>query len=157
MGWDYDGFVVQDNSSNTIEHHLFYALLKGRLIEKRVTSNYHRCGRTDQGVSSFSQVNLFFTRTSNFEKIKILYVLCVLLVFYQVVSLTVRSRLNDMLCNENELPYCKILNGLLPKNIRVIAWASVPDDFSARFNCKMRTYKYWFPRGNLNVKVSIQK
>lgn len=56
LGWDYDGFVVQDNTDNTIEYHLFQALIKGCLIEDRSSSNYHRCGRTDQGVSSFSQV-----------------------------------------------------------------------------------------------------
>lgn len=58
LGWNYDGFVVQDNTTNTIEDHLFKALIKGTLIENRASSNYHRCGRTDQGVSSFCQVRL---------------------------------------------------------------------------------------------------
>lgn len=60
LGWDYDGFVVQDNTDNTIEYHLFQALMKGCLIENRSSCNYHRCGRTDQGVSSFSQVHVLF-------------------------------------------------------------------------------------------------
>lgn len=56
LGWDYSGFATQENSGNTIEHHLFAALQKVCLIECRETSNYHRCGRTDKGVSAFSQV-----------------------------------------------------------------------------------------------------
>ncbi|XP_050531593.1 tRNA pseudouridine(38/39) synthase isoform X2 [Daktulosphaira vitifoliae] len=121
LGWDYQGFATQDNTEKTIEHELFRALTKCCLIESRQVSNYHRCGRTDKGVSSFSQV----------------------------ISLTVRSNGNDY----NELNYCKILNRLLPKNIRVIAWSPVPEDFSARFDCISRTYKYWFPRGNLDVDL----
>lgn len=74
-------------------------------------------------------------------------------VIFQVISLTVRSRLTDEAPNSEELPYCRILNGLLPNDIRVLAWASVADNFSARFSCKMRTYKYWFPRGDLKIEV----
>lgn len=58
LGWDYQGFATQENSGNTIEHHLFSALQKTCLIQSRETSNYHRCGRTDKGVSAFSQVVL---------------------------------------------------------------------------------------------------
>lgn len=56
MGWDYQGFAAQEDTTETIEHHLFKALVKCCLIENRQTSNYHRCGRTDKGVSSFGQV-----------------------------------------------------------------------------------------------------
>lgn len=56
LGWSYHGFAVQDNTDNTVEAKLFEALLKTRLIQCRETSNYHRCGRTDKGVSAFSQV-----------------------------------------------------------------------------------------------------
>jgi len=63
--------------------------------------------------------------------------------------LTVRSSGDD----SNELPYCKMLNRLLPKDIRIVAWSPVKEDFSARFDCGSRTYKYWFPRGDLDVDV----
>jgi tRNA pseudouridine38/39 synthase len=56
LGWDYQGYVTQEDTTNTIEHHIFNALTKTCLIESRATANYHRCGRTDKGVSSFSQV-----------------------------------------------------------------------------------------------------
>lgn len=126
LGWDYQGFATQETTTNTIEHHLFLALKKSCLIESRETSNYHRCGRTDKGVSAFSQV----------------------------ISLDVRSRLAEDQDEklEDELQYCKILNRLLPKNIRCIAWSPAVSELSARFDCKWRIYKYYFPRGNLNLK-----
>ncbi|OBZ74477.1 putative tRNA pseudouridine synthase C25B8.05 [Grifola frondosa] len=47
-----------------------------------------------------------------------------------------------------ELSYVSSLNFVLPSTIRVIAWSPVSPDFSARFNCRYRHYKYFFsPRG----------
>ncbi len=56
VGWDYSGFVVQEHTNKTIEAEIFKALEKLCLIKNRESSNYHRCGRTDKGVSSFGQV-----------------------------------------------------------------------------------------------------
>ena len=39
--------------------------------------------------------------------------------------------LGDPKC-ENEIPYVKAINRLLPNNIRMIASAEVPEDFDAR-------------------------
>lgn len=45
----------------------------------------------------------------------------------------------------DELPYCLLLNRLLPPDIRILAWCPFPpSDFSARFSCKERQYKYFF-------------
>ncbi|XP_044015777.1 tRNA pseudouridine(38/39) synthase isoform X2 [Aphidius gifuensis] len=127
LGWNYKGFVEQEDTINTVEHHIFEALKKSCLIENRESSNYHRCGRTDKGVSAHSQV----------------------------ISLDVRSVLktDDQHKVNDELPYSKILNRILPDSIKCIAWASVGSDYSARFDCKHRTYKYFFPRGNLNIEA----
>lgn len=57
FGWDYRGFVVQEDSEQTIERHLFKALTKTCLIENREKAEYHRCGRTDKGVSAYGQVS----------------------------------------------------------------------------------------------------
>lgn len=62
LGWEYQGFASQENTSNTIEEKLFESLIKTRLVESRQTSNYHRCGRTDKGVSAFGQVSTTFVR-----------------------------------------------------------------------------------------------
>ncbi|VEN39789.1 unnamed protein product [Callosobruchus maculatus] len=126
LGWDYKGFVVQEDTSDTIEHHLFEALLKTCLIKDRSTSNYHRCGRTDKGVSSYGQV----------------------------ISITVRSNLqpgNDNV--DEEMNYCKVLNRVLPNNIQCVAWSPITNAFSARFDCKSRIYKYYFPRSRLNIEL----
>lgn len=46
---------------------------------------------------------------------------------------------------DDEIPYPQVLNRLLPPDIRVLAWcASPPTDFSARFSCKERRYRYFF-------------
>ncbi|TVY56220.1 putative tRNA pseudouridine synthase C25B8.05 [Lachnellula cervina] len=46
---------------------------------------------------------------------------------------------------KDELPYCALLNRLLPPDIRILAWCPFPPaDFSARFSCKERQYKYFF-------------
>ena len=45
----------------------------------------------------------------------------------------------------DEIPYCQVLNRLLPSDIRMLAWCPAPPaDFSARFSCKERRYKYFF-------------
>ena len=51
---------------------------------------------------------------------------------------------------KREIDYCKLLNANLPNDIQVLAWAPCSNtDFSARFDCVARTYKYFFPRGDL--------
>ncbi|XP_055530233.1 tRNA pseudouridine(38/39) synthase [Wyeomyia smithii] len=129
LGWDYHGYASQEDSANTIEYHLFNALTRVCLIENRESSNYHRCGRTDKGVSAF----------------------------HQVVSLDVRSKfpLDKQLEPESitaELNYCQLLNRVLPPDIRCIAWMPMVNPvYSARFDCSSRTYRYFFPRGELDV------
>ena len=50
-----------------------------------------------------------------------------------------------------ELDYVGMLNGVLPPDIRVLAWAPVPERFSARFSCTGRTYKYFFMKRDLDI------
>ncbi len=56
LGWNYQGYISQEHTTETVEHHLFEALRMTKLIESRESSNYNRCGRTDVGVSAFSQI-----------------------------------------------------------------------------------------------------
>jgi tRNA pseudouridine38/39 synthase len=45
----------------------------------------------------------------------------------------------------DEIQYVALLNRLLPPDIRILAWCpSPPMDFSARFSCRERQYKYFF-------------
>ncbi|OAD76156.1 hypothetical protein PHYBLDRAFT_89463, partial [Phycomyces blakesleeanus NRRL 1555(-)] len=66
----------------------------------------------------------------------------------QVISLNVRSTM----ANGKEIPYLETINRLLPDDIRVLAWAPVSDTFNARFDCRSRTYKYFFPKHTLNIE-----
>ena len=43
-----------------------------------------------------------------------------------------------------EYAYDKILNNLLPPDIRILGWCPVSANFSARFSCTTRTYRYFF-------------
>lgn len=53
----------------------------------------------------------------------------------------------------SELPYVKMLNRVLPPDIRILDWAPAAEGFSARFDCQSRTYRYYFPRGSLDVAL----
>jgi len=135
FGWDWQGFTVQDNTTNTIESALFDALLRTRLIESRETSNYHRCGRTDKGVSALGQVISIDLRSNLTEGLGI-----------------IKSMVETKSTETCEIAYAQLLNRILPRDIRVLGWAPVDVDFSARFDCTKRTYTYFFPKGDLDLE-----
>lgn len=56
----------------------------------------------------------------------------------------------------SELPYVKMLNRVLPQDIRILDWAPAEEGFSARFDCQSRTYRYYFPRGSLNLELMAE-
>nr|CAG4634860.1 EOG090X083V [Alona affinis] len=60
---------------------------------------------------------------------------------------------------KDEIRYPYLLNKVLPPGIRAVAWAPVHDKLSSRFDCKHRTYHYYFPKADLNIdtmKVASQ-
>lgn len=138
LGWDYKGFVVQEDTNKTIENALFEALITTRLIKSRDCSNYHRCGRTDKGVSAFCQVISIDLRSTQNSGTG-------------VISVT-NSHAPDQ-NTKPELDYAGILNRILPVEIRVLAWSPVEPGFSARFDCNSRIYKYFFPKGDLDIDL----
>eukprot|EP00057_Strongylocentrotus_purpuratus_P016892 XP_011671366.1 PREDICTED: tRNA pseudouridine(38/39) synthase [Strongylocentrotus purpuratus] len=140
LGWDYHGFVVQEDSNNTVEHHLFEALTKTKLIESRQTSNYSRCGRTDKGVSAFGQVIAIDLRTNLLQGVGVI----------QRLDGTAHERTGN---TTEEINYPLMLNRVLPSEIRVIAWTPAEPSFHARFDTLHRTYKYFFPAGDLDTKL----
>ncbi|KAI3389072.1 hypothetical protein SNEBB_006242 [Seison nebaliae] len=116
FGWNFHAFA-QDSKGlvrNSVEDHLFDALMETKLIRDRQSSQYSRCGRTDKGVSAFSQV----------------------------ISLKIR-KLDDV-----EL-YGRMLNGVLIPTIRIYSIWKLENiiDFSARFSCIKREYRYILPMG----------
>ncbi|NWU72306.1 PUS3 synthase, partial [Pterocles burchelli] len=146
LGWGYQGFASQENTSNTIEEKIFEALKKTRLVNDRQTSNYHRCGRTDKGVSAFGQVISLDLRSNLAEGKK--------LNGHEGESEGKNEGESEGKNEgEEELRYTHILNRVLPPDIRVLAWAPVEPDFSARFSCLKRTYRYFFPCADLDVTL----
>lgn len=136
LGWNYGGLAVQleDTPSPTIEGTILSAMQRCRLIPEGVTLgdlDFSRCGRTDKGVSAFSQV----------------------------IALNVRSKMSpedqkDPANDNKELNYIHILNQLLPPDIRVYSVAlRLPEDFDARFSCEYRHYRYFFHKGDLDLDL----
>ncbi|XP_016968118.1 tRNA pseudouridine(38/39) synthase [Drosophila biarmipes] len=131
FGWDYQGFACQEDSNDTIESNLFRALTRTCLIESRATSNYHRCGRTDKEVSAFCQVISIDLRSKHPPETQL-----------------------DPSALISEIDYCGLLNRVLPKNIQCVAWMPLRSPvYSARFDCVSRSYRYYFPKGDLDISA----
>ncbi|RCV44559.1 hypothetical protein SEVIR_9G388500v4 [Setaria viridis] len=133
FGQRFYGFSSEGNMEPTVESEIFKALERAKLmVASRKESCYSRCGRTDKGVSASGQV----------------------------ISLYLRSNIKDvgedMLDERSEIDYVKVLNRILPRDIRVLGWCPVPADFHARFTCLGREYKYLFWRGDLDI-LEMQK
>lgn len=66
-----------------------------------------------------------------------------------VISLRLRTKIAP----QKPIDYCKMLNAILPEDIRIIGCEEVEPDFNARYWCKTRRYKYFFARGSLNIPL----
>lgn len=147
FGWDYSGLAGQGDCETTIEYHLLQALTKTCLIESRYKCNFNRCGRTDKGVSSFGQVLSLYLKSNLIDEddpnnVGLFKPEC-----YDN-DIDVEKSVDK---DRKELNYVDILNHNLPDHIKVIAWAPIKKEFSARFNCKSRSYSYIFPKGDLCI------
>ena len=141
--------------------------MKTRLIAPKEVANqksgtvnwegcdYSKCGRTDKGVSAFGQVigirvmskmppqqvnadgviddeddNGKNARTTTSEGVD------------GELHGSNASRLQPI---HDEFPYVRMLNQVLPEDIRILAWCPAPPkNFSARFDCRERRYRYFF-------------
>ena len=121
LGHAYSGFARQESLPETIEAYFFGALRRLRLIPEDATwqeLKYSRAGRTDKGVSSLGNVIGILLRSS--------------------------ARAGEALpAEEDETDYAALLNSVLPRDIRVLGWATVGPRFSARFSACHREYKYF--------------
>ncbi|KDQ23837.1 hypothetical protein PLEOSDRAFT_1048811 [Pleurotus ostreatus PC15] len=129
-GWEYNGLAHQLGPTPlpTVEGTLFDALAHARLIDSSAGfegCGFERCGRTDKGVSAAGQVVSLWTSNTSIAPV----------------------------ADTPELRYVSILNRVLPPTIRVLAWSPVQDDFSARFNCRYRHYKYFFSPTGLDLSL----
>jgi tRNA pseudouridine(38-40) synthase len=130
-GGNYLGFASQEDGS-TVEHHLFEAFTKLKLIEDRKSCSYSRCGRTDKGVSALGQIISLRVRSANHKG-------------YEASNSISPEKIVP------EIDYCAMLNRCLPSDIRAIGCTPVTEDFSARFSAAYRTYRYFFLRQSLDI------
>ncbi|KAG8499467.1 hypothetical protein CXB51_005942 [Gossypium anomalum] len=139
FGQRFYGFASEAQMDPTVESEIFKALEKTRLlVGDKKESQYSRCGRTDKGVSSVGQVIALFLR-SNLKETD--------------GNHKISGELIPEAQIEGEIDYVRVLNRVLPSDIRILGWSPVSIDFSARFSCLAREYKYFFWRGNLNLSA----
>ncbi|KAI3392504.1 hypothetical protein diail_5639 [Diaporthe ilicicola] len=174
LGKNYNGFEYQPTGvMSTIEEELWKALVKACLIfpdperPNEVDWNcceYSKCGRTDRGVSAFGQVVALRVRSNKPVKGR----------RKPQGAAAGQTSTGDVQMSgtpaaeeaevdgeeeqqddgdddgtplpvEEEIQYCRVLNRILPPDIKVYAWCpSPPPDFSARFSCRERQYRYFF-------------
>jgi len=150
LGWEYYGFASQESHKlPSIESHLFDALARARLIDptqERRTFNYARCGRTDRGVSSFGQVVNLYVR-SNLK-------VGGSVVPWDTPVHTFPTSPEPEDSETTEIAYVSTLNRMLPPDIRVLAWSPCRPNFSARFDCLFRRYRYYF---HLTPSLNLEK
>ncbi|KAK6441016.1 pseudouridine synthase deg1 [Oleoguttula sp. CCFEE 5521] len=117
---------------------------------------YSKCGRTDKGVSAFGQVVGLRVRSARpLLKAKVL-------ASTGADENDLKGTQDEIAMDDvppddstskeppfdpvkDELPYIQMLNRVLPSDIRILAWCpNLPPNFSARFNCRERRYRYFF-------------
>ena len=147
LGRNYNGFEYHANNKTrlpTVEEELWKALAKTKLLFKDDQDSvnwegceYSKAGRTDKGVSAFGQVIGIRVRSnrpmSNVD---------IEVGEGEDVERPAEKSFDPI---RDEIPYPRYLNRVLPEDIRVLAWCpSLPEDFSARFSCRQRKYRYFF-------------
>ncbi|OAA39625.1 pseudouridylate synthase 3 [Beauveria brongniartii RCEF 3172] len=153
LGKNYGGFEFQAvGNQPTIEEELWNALTKACLIfpedEKIVDFNiceYSKCGRTDRGVSAFGQVIGIRVRSNKPLPKEAKQTVDEVATTDQAEDQEAEAKEKPFDPIADEIPYPMVLNRLLPPEIRILAWCpSPPPDFSARFSCRERQYRYFF-------------
>lgn len=165
----------------TVEKVLFDALAKTKLVDGDAGlegCGFERCGRTDKGVSAAQQVVSLWVRSalrtpneaqdsaessssgtrdasvveeasSKEESPSTLTEEFGMMGDWdEPPSNTVRKRPSE---EPTELRYVSSLNNVLPSTIRILAWSPVAPEFSSRFNCRYRHYKYFFTSDGLDI------
>ena len=169
LGKNYNGFEYQSSAKMpSIEEELWKALVKSCLIFPERPDEvdfgpweYSKCGRTDRGVSAFGQVIAIRVRSNRplpkepqqplpqggGEGEDVIMTEAAQQAAEKDAAAPVDAEHQKPEWDHiaDEIPYCRVLNRLLPPDIRVMAWAPVlPPNFSARFSCRERQYRYFF-------------
>jgi tRNA pseudouridine38/39 synthase len=178
-GANYSGLAqnLGQEDDNSVERALFEALCKVKLVKSRETCGYSRCGRTDRGVSAAGQVvamqlKSIFSQEASYDEQGLSLIPDDDLPKNETDTLKawVLPKKNKKTKGESndsegsprqekelsEYAYAKILNNLLPDDIRILGWAPVSPEFSARFSAGTRTYRYFFVRRQMSLDLIRQ-
>ncbi|OCB85986.1 tRNA pseudouridine synthase [Sanghuangporus baumii] len=183
-GWEYNGLVFQSDKTRrpTVEGTLYNALSECKLIDGAAgpqACGWERCGRTDVGVSSASQVISLWVRSNIGQGETPSHIEGATKSSVDVVENVQKitdsdfpapdpdSELPQLDASEietappapvladdgqkQELRYVTIINRVLPPSIRILAWSPVSTSFSSRFSCLHRHYKYFFSPNGLDL------
>lgn len=176
-GTHYSGLEYQATPSKlpTVEGVLFDALVRCRLVDPAggfQACGWEKCGRTDKGVSAAAQVVSLWVRSAlgGVQREQASEEEAAVEAESTELDLTngddgpglegdlammgdwdeppTNAALEKPAEATAEIPYVHRINRVLPPTIRILAWSPVADDFSARFSCRWRHYRYFFsPRG----------
>ena len=173
-GAKYSGLAqnIGQEDDSSVERALFEALCKVKLVKSRETCGYSRCGRTDRGVSAAGQVvamqlKSIFPQEASYDEQGQSLIPDDDLPKNESDTLKAwvvpkRNKKSKGESNDAESPprqekvlteyaYAKILNNLLPDDIRILGWAPVSPEFSARFSAGTRTYRYFFVQRQMSL------
>lgn len=175
-GWEYNGLAFQNEPTPLpmVEAVLLNALEECRLIDPAggmEGCGWSRCGRTDKGVSAAGQVVALWVRSAvgagkkrgkaadetartleHSDEAPFTSADGALpgpsqgLPSQPASPISSGSALPDPI-PQPELRYVNMLNSVLPRSIRILAWSPVSESFDARFSCTYRHYKYFFTPG----------
>ncbi|KAF6842923.1 tRNA pseudouridine synthase A [Colletotrichum musicola] len=176
LGKRYGGYEYADSANlPTIEGELWNALTKSCLIfpeDPEVVNfdccEYSKCGRTDRGVSAFGQVIGLRVRSSKplpqpepapeDADTPMEGTLETAAAEEDPKKQKKEKKPKKEWTEDQEIDYVKTLNRLLPDDIRVVAWCpSPPPDFSARFSCEERQYRYFFTQPAFNPTTGTSR
>ena len=166
--------TVDDNNIMNIEK-------EDNEASARTAAQYSRCGRTDKGVHAHGQVIGIYLKSAFPLTAQLLDGTTDGSSKLLEDTMLPKNSLDGLEClvqpkskkskasnsnNNQTLPlqqktiteydYPRILNNILPPSIRILGWCPVSSEFSARFSCSQRTYRYFFPRRNLDLSVMAQ-
>ncbi|ORM42177.1 tRNA pseudouridine(38/39) synthase [Babesia sp. Xinjiang] len=135
LGTGFHGLAYQVDEPNTVEGHLFRALSVANIARDVQSNGYERCGRTDRDVHALHNYCSFFTDPCSPDG----------------PCSSVPSSYCDRGTCYRMNSFVKCVNKHLPSSIRINSVTRVSDDFSARRDCLMRTYKYFFQLGCMDL------
>ncbi|XP_065176876.1 tRNA pseudouridine(38/39) synthase-like [Sycon ciliatum] len=150
FGQGYKGLASSSDDCDdpSVETQVLNAMKRTRLIEERDKSYFTRCGRTDTGVSAFGQVLSVRVRCKQTSGTGVIPAVCT-----GKEQQPIENRPDVVDEQPEEMDFVHMLNAVLPDDIRVLGWSPVACDFSARFHCLSRTYRYFFPDAQLDVRL----